>query len=256
MRRKIARSFVPPRMGDTKLTVPPPPAGEAGGQHGVSIRYSPRIAHTQHWARMARTTYAERMKENATYYPFVGANSTEYSIQYLPTPYKDPLKDRPFHEVGESAPRLPVRVPVIFLRTVTNAKSGHVLGNRFETVYMNSNTVREELLPQRLAVIATTEAYELLGLPVIDHKIHNTIPRNSDDYKKLMERRVWDEERWKFTVDYLFRSYERGPTEFLDVEEEWDGNEEVAGAAAGGSAAAAGRSGPIKARKARKIKLF
>lgn len=249
--------WVPPRMGDTKITVPPPPAGEAGGLQGVSIRYSPRIAKTPHWKRMAKSTYAERMEENSTYYPFVGADSTEFSVQYLPRPYKDPLRNRPLLEIGEGAKRLPTRVPVIFLVDLYNKRGKEYFGRKFETVYVNSNFVREELLPQRYAVYATPEAYRLLGLPVVDHKINEVIPKTHSDFQKQIEKRIWDEERWKFTIDYIFRSYEKGPSELMDVVEEWDGNDELAGSASGGaSAEGAGRKGPIKVRKARKIKLF
>lgn len=256
-RRIFVAPWVPGPRGDTKLTVPPPPGGEVGGLQGISKGYSHRIATTPHWQRMANSTLAERFKENETRYPFSSTRAGEYDIRYLAVPYHDRLSRKPLLEIGEAheIPRL--QVPVIFLVDLFDTDEQRMIGRKLETVYVASDFMREELLPQRFAIFATPEAYELLGLDVVDHKIHAQIPKNQKEYQKLMEKQSWDEEPWRYTIESLFRKYEAGPTELLDVAEEWTGEEDVAVTSSGGtSATTASRKGPIKQRKARKVKLF
>lgn len=184
--------------------------------------------------------------------------SEEYSVEYLPRPYADTIRNRPLFEIGEHGSLFSVRIPVIFLEDVVDPEDGTIHGKRLETVYVTQARARNELLPQRLAVYATPEAYRLLGLPVVDHKVHNVVAKTVEDKSKIIQQQQWAEERWKFSVDYLFRKYAAGPPELLDVAEEWDGEEHVLSAGSGGGTGADGsvRKGPIKQRKARKIKLF
>ncbi|EPY31706.1 hypothetical protein STCU_03319 [Strigomonas culicis] len=252
--------WVPPPRHDVHVTMPPPPGGEVGGSFGVSQGYSDRLARTPYWKRMALSTYALRMKENETRYPMSAHRPGEYDMRYTVTPYPDHVKHRPLLEVGE-ARRIPtLRIPVIFLVNLFDEERGVWFGRKYETVYVDRSFAREELLPQRYAIYATHEAYTLLGLPPVNHAIHEEIPKTEEDYKKLLEKQSYDEERWKYSIEYLFRRYEAGPPELLDKsEDEWDGVEELSASSAAGASkgdGAAKRKGPIKQRKARKIKLF
>jgi hypothetical protein len=251
--------WVPNPRCDTKITVPPPPAGEVGGSPGVSVSYSERLSSTPHWKRMAFSTYSLRMRENETRYPMSQHNKGEYDIRFLPTPYRDNVKNKPLLEIGEphSIPVSRIRIPVIFLVDLWDEANGEYFGRKFETVYVLRNFMREELHPQRFAIYATVEAYELLGLPVVDHKVHQTIPKNDKEHEKLLEQQHWDEEPWKYTIEFLFRKYDDVPAELLPIAEEWDGREELASSGDSSSAAqGAAKKGPIKQRKARKVKLF
>ncbi|ORC86431.1 uncharacterized protein TM35_000281470 [Trypanosoma theileri] len=263
MRRSGVRCvapWVPPPRHDVKVTVPPPPAGEVGGPFGVSRGYSDRLARTPFWKRMALSTYSMRMQENATRYPMSEHRPGEYDIRYLPRPYPCTVRNKALLEVGE--PRLipSIRIPVIFLVNLFNEKKNCWFGRKFETVYVSRRFMREELMPQRYAIYATPEAYALLGLPVVDHGVHAEIPKTPREYEKLLERQKYDEERWKYSIEYLFRKYEAGPPELMDrAEDTWDGTEELelsSSAAGARDGAATQRKGPIKQRKARKIKLF
>jgi len=262
MLRKTARAlvapWVPPARGDTKLTVPPPPGFEVGGLPGVSRGYSERIANTPHWKRMAVSTYEERMVENETRYPFSSTRPGQYDIRYLPKPYPDHLAAKPLLEVGEPHEIPALEVPVIFLVDLFDTEHNRYFGRKGQTVYVSRGFAKDELLPQRYAIYATPEAYELLGMPVIDHKIHEQIPKNRKEHLKLLEKQSWEEEQWKSTIEYLFRKYEAGPPELADVAEEWNGEEDVASSASGSGKGTEGiaRKGPIKQRKARKVKLF
>lgn len=259
---RLAAPWVPPPRRDTKVTMPPPPGGEVGGTYGVSTGYSERLATTPYWKRMALSDYSLRMEENATRYPMSPWRDGEYDMRYTRTPYPDHVKHRGLLEVGEARQIPSVRVPVIFLVNLYNEEKQTWFGQKYETAYVPRAFARDELVPQRYAIYATPEAYELLGLPVVNHSIHEEIPKSPTEYKKLLEKQSYDEERWKYTIEYLFRKYEDGPPELLDRSEEgWDGQEVVACGAAGGAAGAGGegaakRKGPIKLRKARKIKLF
>lgn len=253
----LVAPWVPCPRGDTKLTVPPPPGGEVGGLQGVSKGYSERIATTPHWRRMANSTLKERMQENETRYPFSSTRPGQYDIRYLPVPYHDRLAQKPLLEIGEAhnIPRL--QVPVIFLVDLFDTDEQRMMGRKFETVYVNSNLMREELLPQRFAIFATPEAYKLLGLDVVDHNIHAQIPKSRQEYLKILEKQSWDEEPWRYTIENLFRKYEAGPVELLDVAEEWNGEEDTASSGTSSTdGGKASRKGPIKLRKARKVKLF
>lgn len=252
--------WVPPPRHDVKVTMPPPPGGEVGGSYGVSSGYSDRIASTPYWKRMALSTYDLRMKECATRYPMSEHNPGEYDIRYLPRPYPDHIKNRPLLEIGEPRHIPSIRIPVIFLVNLFD-KDGNVwFGKKYETVYVERDLMRHELMPQRFAIYATPEAYRLLGLPVVDHRTHEQIPKSVHDYEKLLEKQSYDEERWKYSIEYLFRKYENGPPELHDaVEDEWSGEEEIATSVAGSGKdgdSALKRKGPIKQRKARKIKLY
>lgn len=262
MRRTVCvlvAPWVPPPRHDVKVTMPPPPGGEVGGSFGVSVGYSHRLATTPYWKRMALSDYALRMRENATRYPMSEHRPGEYDIRYTPAPYPDIIRQRPLLEVGE-ARRIPsIRVPVIFLVNLFNEEKQVWFGKKYETVYVHRFFAREELIPQRFAIYATPEAYALLGLPVINHSIHEEIPKNEKEYKKLMAKQSYEEEKWKYTIEYLFRRYEEGPPELMDKSEDgWDGVEELgtSSAADGKGDGAAKRKGPVKQRKARKIKLF
>ncbi|EPY38159.1 hypothetical protein AGDE_05772 [Angomonas deanei] len=184
----------------------------------------------------------------------------EYDIRYTVTPYPDHIKHRPFLEVGEPRQIPLVKIPVLFLVNLFNEEKGVWFGKKHETVYVSRDFAREELIPQRYAIYATEEAYRAVGLPVIRHAIHEEIPKTAHDYKKLLEKQSYNEERWKYSVEYLFRRYEAGPPQLLDKsEDDWDGVEELAaseGGAGGSGDQVAKRKGPIKQRKARKIKLF
>ncbi|KEG08793.1 hypothetical protein DQ04_06441010 [Trypanosoma grayi] len=263
MRRTVVRRvapWVPPPRHDVKVTMPPPPPGEVGGPFGVSQGYSDRLAHTPYWKRMALSTYELRMRENATRYPMSEHRPGEYDIRYLPRSYPCQIRNRSLLEVGEPRQIPTIHIPVIFLVNLYDENKNCWFGRKYETVYVARRFMREELMPQRYAIYATPEAYALLGLPVVDHRVHAEIPKTPRDYDKLLERQKYDEERWKYSIEYLFRKYEAGPPELLDrAEDGWDGTEEVAVSVAGGAArdgAAVQRKGPIKQRKARKIKLF
>lgn len=256
---QLVAPWVPPPRHDIKVTMPPPPGGEVGGLFGVSQGYSDRLATTPYWRRMALSNYTLRMKENETRYPMSHHREGEYDIRYTVVPNMDHHKHRPLLEIGE-ARRIPsVRIPVIFLVNLFNEAKGVWIGRKNETVYISRNFAREELLPQRYAIYATPEAYELLDLPVVNHGIHTEIPKTPQDYKKLLEKQSYDEERWRYSIEYLFRQYEGGPPELMDRSEEgWDGVEELApaGTTSGAESGVAKRAAPIKQRKARKIKLF
>nr|CCC90640.1 unnamed protein product [Trypanosoma congolense IL3000] len=201
-----------------------------------------------------------RMAENATRYPMSEHRPGEYDIRYLPTPYPCTVRNGPLLEIGEPRQIPAIRIPVIFLVNLFDESKSCWFGRKYQTVYVDRHFMREELMPQRYAIYATPEAYELLGLPVVNHHVHGEIPKTPREYEKLLERQRYDEERWKYSIEYLFRKYENGPPELLDRPEDgWDGTEEVALSAAGGAGrdgVAARRKGPIKQRKARKIKLF
>lgn len=263
MRRTAAclvAPWVPPPRHDVKVTMPPPPGGEVGGSFGVSQGYSDRLARTPYWKRMALSNYALRMAENATRYPMSAHRPGEYDIRYLPRPYPCPIRNRSLLEIGEPRQIPSIRIPVIFLVNLFNEKKNCWFGRKYETVYVTRLFMREELMPQRYAIYATPEAYALLGLPVVDHGVHREIPKTPREYEKLLERQKYDEERWKYSIEYLFRKYEEGPPELLDrAEDDWDGAEEVALSSAADATrdgAGARRKGPAKQRKARKIKLF
>jgi len=186
--------------------------------------------------------------------------SEEYSTQYLPKPYADTVRNRPLFEIGESGTLHGVRIPVIFLEDVINPNNNTYHGKRLETVYVTQSQARTELIPERLAVYATPEAYRLLGLPEVDHKVHETLVKTVEAKTRHVQKQQWNEERWKFSIDYLFRKHSAGPMELVDVAEEWDGEEHIVSTGGGGGAdsgeGGAVRKGPIKQRKARKIKLF
>eukprot|EP00796_Vickermania_ingenoplastis_P011388 gene11388-7893_t len=266
--------WVPPPRADTKTTVPPLPAGEVGGSFGVSMGYSHRLATTPYWKRMALSTYATRMMEAETRYPMSPVRSGEYDMRYTVVPYPDHHKHRPLLEVGE-ARRIPaMHIPVILLVNLFDDAKGDWVGKKFETVYVPQSLARTSLLPQRFAVYATPEAYALLGLPVKHHAIHREIPKTPEQYRRVLARQHYNEERWQYDIEYLFRAYADGPPELRPLEEGEDGavggEAEAAwiagmtgsspGAAAGtassGAAGATGTRGPKKLRKARKIKLF
>ncbi|KAL7698349.1 Ribosomal protein L9 N-terminal domain containing protein [Lotmaria passim] len=255
----LVAPWVPPPRHDVKVTMPPPPGGEVGGSFGVSTGYSDRLARTPYWKRMALSTYELRMRENETRYPMSAYRPGEYDIRYTVSPYPDHLKHRPLLEVGEAHQIPTLSIPVIFLANVWDEEKQVWFGRQYETVYVNRAFARDELIPQRYAIYATEEAYTLLGLPVVNHGIHAEIPKTPHDYKKLLEKQSYMEERWKYSIEYLFRKYEAGPPELLDKSEEgWDGVEEIAVSSAAGGAGdgSSKRKGPIKQRKARKIKLF
>lgn len=262
MLRKTARAlvapWVPPPRSDTKLTAPPPPGFEVGGLPGVSKGFSERIATTPHWKRMAMTTYEERMVENETRYPFSSTRPGQYDIRYLPTAYPDHLAMKPLLEIGEPREIPALQVPVIFLVDLFDTENDSYFGRKGQTVYVSRNFAKDELLPQRYAIYATPEAYELLGKRPVDHQIHAQIPKTKKELQKLLEKQSWEEEYWKSSIEYLFRKYEAGPPELADVVEEWNGEEDVATASSGSGkgAESAARKGPIKQRKARKVKLF
>jgi hypothetical protein len=205
---------------------------------------------------MAQSTYELRMQENSTRYPFSHVRPNDYDVRYLPRPWLDSHTRRPLLEIGEPNNIPQVEVPVIFLATVIDPETKMVVGRLHETRYVSPFLMRFELHPQRLAVYATPEAYEQLGLPVRDHRIHDTIPKSRKEYEQLRKRWSWDNEPWKHSFEYLFRKYEDGPAELRDVEEEWDGSEDVVDAAGAKSGTAAGKKGPAVMRKARKVKLF
>lgn len=307
--------WVPPPRADTRVTVPPPPGGEVGGSFGISTGYSDRLARTPYWKRMALSgTYAFRMQENATYYPMSTYHPGQYDLRYTPMPYPD--SHHPAHrsllEIGEPRQIPLMHIPVICLVNIFDDEAGDWLGKKHETVYVSQSTAREVLLPQRWALYATKEAYELLRLPVAHHIVFDSpTPKTQEEYKKkILSRQHYEEERWQYDVEFLFRKYLNGelPAEWatppavtkgdasssaaaaatLAQEEEerkrWEpgGVEEVMwmaqvysggeekGAAAGqeGSATGAGgvgrsaasgvggRKGPLKLRKAKKVKLF
>jgi hypothetical protein len=259
------------------VTVPTPISGEVGGQYGVSIQYSDELSRgSTYEARMARTTVATRLEECQTLYPMSPFRPGEFDPRYLPAAFPDPIKNRPLLEVGEpdDIPR-EMKVPVIFLCDVkqefnsyseearssgTHEEETLLQARRFETHYVNQSFMRRKLQPQRLAVYATPENYKALGLPVRDLKIHAELPRSREHYEKLRAKQLWDNERWRFSFEMLFRKYDQGPPELLDdVADDWDGNEELSvSVAAGGKGGAGpgGKAGPLIKRKARKIKLF
>ena len=223
---------------------------------GYATRYSPKIAHMEHWERMARTPIAERFRENQTTYPMSPVHPKEFDQRYLPVCDVDPLSHQPLTQVGEpgSIPGLPV--PVIFVVDVKSPSGGHWIGRRHQTRYVASTFMREELHPNNFAVYATPENYKLLGLPVVDHQIHSQIPRSIPALQKYLSQKVWQEEPWRFSFEYMFRHYEDvTPTELQDDPEEdltADDDDMVVSADLG----KASKKGPIKNRKAKKVKLF
>ena len=250
--------WVPPARADTRTSVPPPIAAEVGGMAGYSLTYSPRIATTPHWRRMAETPIAQRYVENATTYPMSPVHPNEYDSRYLPVSGEpDPLTHQPLTQMGEDGhlPQLPV--PVIFLVDVKDPEKGHYLGRRHETRYVSPTLMREELHPNRFAVYATPANYKLLGLPVVDHKIHAEIPRTTAALEKMLSKKLWVEEPWRYSFEYLFRAHASNvPAELADDPAEGDDADGDAAAVAVSGDGGKGRKGAVKKRKARKVKLF
>lgn len=266
--------WVPPPRGDVKVTVPPPPGGELGGSFGVSKGYSDRLARTPYWKRMALSDYELRMRENETRYPMSAHRPGEYDIRYTAMPYPDHHRHRPLLEIGE-ARRIPaLKVPVILLVDLYDDEAQCWVGRKHETVYVPQYLARESLLPQRFALYATPEAYRLLGLTVRFHAIHGEVPKTPEDYDRIRAQQHYEEERWQYDIEFLFRAYANGPPELARPAEvdaaAWavGGEEEAAwfagfgagtqegGEGVGSGEAVVGRKGPRKFRKARKIKLF
>jgi len=211
-----------------------------------------------HWERMARSDYALRMKENETRYPMSHFNPKEYDIRYLPKPYPDHLTRQPLLDIGEPR-RIPrVNIPVIFLVDLWDRTTKRYFGRKYETVYVTQQFMKDELMPQRFAIYATVEAYTLLGLPAVRHHIHDEIPKTAEQHQKLLEKQSWQDEPWRYTIEYLFRKYEKGPQELEDIAEEWNGQVEVQAASTTGATQGTTvlRKGPVKQRKAKKVKLF
>ena len=276
---KVSRIFyfapwVPPKRGDKYITVPPLPSVEHGGVEGCSVPYSDRISKTPHWIRMANSNYTIRMRENRTTYPLSRVNEGEYDIRYLPYPRRDPWSVKPLLEIGEKDETRDCEIPVIFLQDVIDADTGSPIGLKDETVYVSREFVREELYPQRFVVYATAENYKLLGLPVREHYIHNEIAVNEEEYEKIRLKKEWDEEPWKFTFDYLYRKYARGPPQlvplldknslfdslltYTDMSfEDWDGSVPLpTTSTSSGKSTGSVESGFVQWRKAKKVKLF
>jgi hypothetical protein len=254
--RRLAAPWVPPPRCDTRTTMPPPIGAEVGGPGGVSTSYSARLSRTPLWERMANSTYATRMVENRTTYPMSQHNAGEFDTRYLPKPFADPHTKKALLEIGQKMEIPSVKVPVVMLLDLKR-DDGSFVGRRHETVFVPTQMMRFELHPQRYAVYATPKNYAALGLPVVDHKIHAEIPKSRKEYEKMRAKQLWDNERWRFSFEFLFRHHEAGPAELLDTEEDWDGQEEVVEVAAErGADAGAARKGPVKLRKARKVKLF
>lgn len=283
----LVAPWVPPARGeDLYITMPPPPGGELGGSPGISQGYSDRLARTPYWKRMALSgSFAFRMRENATRYPMSHFRPGQYDMRYTVMPYPDHHHPayRPLLEVGE-ARQIPgnMKIPVIFLANVMQKPSSDAeevwLGRKHETVYVPSVLARESLLPQRLAVYATEEAYRLLGLPVKRHSIHHEIPKSKKQYQKIFSQQHYQEERWKYDDAFRFRAFMDGPPALREWYQrgskagegaaEWEEEAgawlaQVSGAGlAAGTASAGGEPGdgpargPRKMRKARKIKLF
>jgi hypothetical protein len=266
LRRTARRSFAPyvpsPRL-DTRKTQPPPPAVEVGGLEGDGHNaYSDRLARTPRWKLMGETSYEQRMRENATRYPFSqspGLPRQTYDVRFLPVAIKDPETHKPLLRLGQNFKTpLNLPVPVIFLRD-TKTKRGFI-GRRFQTKYVNPFFMRNHLHPGKFAVYATPEWYERLGLPARDHRIHEEVPQDRSMLERLRQKQLWVEEPWRYTTFVRFHKYRGGPPELRDDPTPWNGQEETApaGGAVGGRAGAgdvAGR-GPRVIRKARKVKLF
>ena len=249
--------WIPPVRADTRSSVPPPIAAEVGGMIGYSQTYSARIAETPHWERMARTPVAQRYKENETSYPMSPVNPKEYDMRYLPVRGEpDPLTHQPLTHVGEDGAIPQIPVPVIFLVDVEDPVAGHMLGRRLETRWVSPTLMREELHPNRFAVYATSENYRRLGLKPVNHRMHDEIPRSRAALEKQLAKRTWVEEPWRHSFEYLFRAHASNvPPELADDPNEGDADDEVV-ADVGSSDTGGKRKGPIKKRKARKIKLF
>lgn len=210
--------------------MPPPPSGEVGGSFGVSKGYSDSLARTPYWKRMALSgSWKFRMKENTTHYPMSVHHPGEYDLRYTPVPYPDTHHPslRPLLEIGEARKIPSLHIPVICLVNIFDDASKNWLGKRNETVYVPSHLARHTLLPQRWAVYATEEAYRLLGLPVKHHILHRSpVPKTREEYqKKILSRQHYEEERWQYDVEFLFRDYLSGklPAELRDVWREQPG---------------------------------
>lgn len=262
-RRNIVRAFAPwspPARADTKTTVPPPIAAEVGGMAGYSVSYSERLVSTPYWRRMAESTIAQRYQENETTYPMSPVNRKEYDMRYLPLCEPDPLTHEPLVYLGENAniPTLPV--PVIFLVDVQHPTKSFFYGRKYETRWVSPNFMREELHPNRLAVYATMANYKLLGLPPVDHRIHEWIPKSFEGLDKLMSKRVWSEEPWRYSFEWMFRGVNENdgvPLELLDDPAEADAlAEEDMQVVTSADGTAVSAKGAVKKRKARKVKLF
>ncbi|KNH09662.1 hypothetical protein XU18_0347 [Perkinsela sp. CCAP 1560/4] len=248
--------YIPPIPGDTKISVPPPVPSETGGPGGVSIRYSERLCQTPLWKRYAVTTYAERMLEARSTYPYSEVTKGDYDTRFLPKAFKDQLKYRPLSEIGQSPVKVAMKIPVILLAKIMNTNNGIPLGEPYETVWVNAIVMRAELVPRRLAVYATAENYELLGLTPIDHHIHEEIPRDIEEKKRLLLKNEWEEEPWKYSFEYMYRNQPDTPEELLPSPDGWEGLEEAAD-----QTLSSEDGTPIivkrhKERKAKKINIF
>lgn len=213
--------WVPPPRADHRITMPPPPGGEVGGSFGVSSGYSDRLARTPYWERMAYSADVSfRMKENTTHYPMSVHHPGEYDLRYTAMPYPDAHhpSHRPLLEIGEARKIPYMHIPVICLVNIFDDAAKDWLGKKSETVYVPSALARDTLLPQRWAVYATEEAYRLLGLPVTHHVLfHSPVPKTREEYqKKILSRQHYEEERWQYDVEFLFRDYLSGK-----LPEEW-----------------------------------
>ena len=249
-------NYIPPVPGDTKITVPPPVPAETGGPGGVSIRYSHRLSSTPLWKRYAMTTYAERMLEARSTYPYSEVTKDDYDARFLPKAFKDPLKYRPLTEIGQAPPKTFMKIPIILLAKIKNTENGLELGDKHETVWVDHLLMRAELHPRRLALYATQENYALLGLKPVDHHIHDEIPRDEEEKKKILLKNEWEEEPWKYSFEYMYRNHPDTPEELLPIPDEFDAvldMGETISQSGDGNVAVKRR---LKERKAKKINIF
>ena len=126
-------------------------------------------------------------------------------------------------------------------------------------MWVSASVMRMELAPRRLAVYATVENYQLLGLPPVDHHIHEHIPKNIAEHYKMLAKYEWEEEPWKFSFAYLYRNHPETPMELQDDASPWDGIEDIDVREVQdeqGNVVLVKQGGSRRERKAKKIQLF
>ena len=249
-------NYIPPIPGDNKITVPPPVPAETGGPGGVSIRYSHRMCSVPLWKRYAVTTYAERMLEARSRYPYSEITPEDYDARFLPKAYKDPLKYRALNEIGQAPPKTQMKIPVILLAKIMNTANKLPLGSKHDTVWVDHLVMRTELHPRRLALYATVENYKLLGLQPVNHHIHEEIPRDIEERNKILLKNEWEEEPWKYSFEYMYRNHPETPEELLPVEDEWEGVQDMGETVTQSADGSVVVKRQTKIRKAKKINIF
>jgi hypothetical protein len=52
---------------------------------------------------------------------------------------------------------------------------------------------------------------------VVDHHIHEQIPKSIAEYQKILMKHEWEEEPWKYSFGYMYRNVGETPLELRDL---------------------------------------